>query len=71
MGEGKAKGNTMADLKEAYQLRAEELARAHFDSAFYDLPLETQDEVYGDAVLSVNEDLAASADNWRKQTHGE
>lgn len=47
----------MSDLKEQYQERAEEMAQEMYGCYFYDLPEETRDAIYDEAVTQTVEEI--------------
>ncbi|MBA7486577.1 hypothetical protein ES707_22138 [subsurface metagenome] len=51
------------DLKEQYQLRAEEIAETKHNMDFYDLSDDLQSKVYGQAEVEVMERLMSEAEN--------
>ena len=57
----------MADLKDMYQEKAEELAQEEYKTDFYDLPEDTQMAVYNLAMGLVTDRLMDEADLRRKE----
>lgn len=52
----------MKDLKELYQIKADEIAETKYGVDFYDLPQDVQLAVYREAEAAVADDLAYQAD---------
>lgn len=55
------------DIKEKYQLKAEELAQEIYGVDFYSLSEEIRLTIFNDAIRQVNEDLMDRADVLRKE----
>lgn len=54
------------DLKDMYQEKAEDLAEQRFGKDFYDLDDQTQNIIYNEAIVLVDDSLILRADSMRK-----